>query len=359
MPQGQRHFLTLRDNYLTIGDVQVIRGTALTAYPQLVAELGADPAPLLRGAGINAGDVGNHDTFLPVVAVVRAIEDAAALTAPTDFGRQLARRQGIEILGPLGVAARTAATVADAFAVFGTFMAAYSPGLAVRVSPQANSGRSLFELRILAEGLPPHPHVTELSLGVSLRVLRFLLGADYSPLSVHLPHEPLAARKDYGQFFGCRTLFAEPISGFTIHTADLHRPLKQDALAHRAVVQYLNTLIVHDSTMSESVRAVVRQLLPTGAVSLEMIARQFQLHPKALQRRLSAEGTTFAALTDQVRRATAERYLRDTDITLQHLARELGYAEQSELSRSFRRWSGTAPTTYRKTLRAKKFGSTR
>src|SRR4029077_20107856 len=30
-----------------------------------------------------------------------------------DFGRRLALRQGIEILGPVGVAARTAATVAD------------------------------------------------------------------------------------------------------------------------------------------------------------------------------------------------------------------------------------------------------
>ena len=110
--------------------------------------------------------------------------------------------------------------------------------------------------------------------------------------------------------------------------------------------------------MTESVRAVVRHLLPTGAASLEVIARQFQLHPKALQRRLAAEGTTFAALTDQIRQATAERYLRDTDITLQHLAREIGYAEQSELSRSFRRWSGGAPTAYRKALRAKRSRAT-
>ena len=198
----------------------------------------------------------------------------------------------------------------------------------------------------------------ELGLGVYLRVLRFLLGADYAPLSVHLPHEPLAARKDYDQFFGCRTFFAQPASGFTIRTADLTRPLKQDPLAHQAVVQYLNTLTAHESTMTESVRAVVRHLLPTGAASLEVIARQFQLHPKALQRRLAAEGTTFAALTDQIRQATAERYLRDTDITLQHLARELGYAEQSELSRSFRRWSGGAPTAYRKALRAKRFRAT-
>lgn len=350
--------LTVQDNHLTIDDMAVIRGTSLTAYPQLVTELGGDPVALLRAVGIKPTDVGNHEAFIPVVAVARAVEDAAAAVAPTDFGRRLAQRQGIEILGPLGVAARTAATVADALSVFGTFMAAYSTALAVEISPQATPERSLFELQILAEGLPPHPHVTELSLGVSLRVLRFLLGAQYSPLSVHLPHKPLAARKAYDQFFCCQTLFNQPISGFTIRTADLQRPLKQDALAHQAVVQYLNTLTLHDSTITESVRAVVRHLLPTGAVTLELIAKQFQLHPKTLQRRLAAEGTTFAALTDQIRRTTAERYLRDTDMTLHHLARELGYSEQSELSRSFRRWSGESPTAYRKALRSKPFGTT-
>ncbi|MFJ9367992.1 AraC family transcriptional regulator [Nocardia sp. NPDC101769] len=332
--------------------MNVIRGTSLANYPQLVTELGGDPAELLRGAGIRPADVGNYEAFLPYPAVVRAVEDAAAAMAPTDFGRQLARRQGIEILGPVGVAARTAATVADAIATFGTFMAAYSPALAIEISPLATPGRSFYEFRIVIDRLPPHPHVSELSLGVSLQVLRFLLGSDYTPLSVHLPHEPLAAQQDYTQFFGCRTVFAQPNSGFTICTADLDRPLKQDLLAHQAVVQYLSTLTLHGSNMTESVRSIVRHLLPTGVTSVEVIADQFQLHPKTLQRRLAAEGTTLGALIDQIRRAAAERYLRDTDITLRHLTRELGYTEQSELSRSCRRWFGSGPAAYRKALRS-------
>ena len=81
-------------------------------------------------------------------------------------------------------------------------------------------------------------------------------------------------------------------------------------------------------------------------VTLELIAAQLQLHPKALQRHLAAEQTTFATLVDEVRRDAAERYLRDTSMTLSHLTRELGYAEQSVLTRSCRRWLGTGrPTT--------------
>ena len=70
------------------------------------------------------------------------------------------------------------------------------------------------------------------------------------------------------------------------------------------------------------------------------------------QHGLCAEKTTFAKLIDSVRRETAEHYLRNTDISLSHLTRELGYAEQSVLSRSCRRWFGSGPSRYRKAVRA-------
>lgn len=59
----------------------------------------------------------------------------------------------------------------------------------------------------------------------------------------------------------------------------------------------------------ESVRTIVRQLLPTGAATLNVVAEQFHLHPKTLQRRLAEENTTFVILVDRVRKDVADRYL--------------------------------------------------
>ena len=334
--------------------MSVVRGTSLSGYPRLVAELGGDPNELLRAAGVRPQDVGEHDVFLPYRNLIVAIETAATATATPDFGRRLGLRQGIEILGPLGVAARTAATVGDAFTIVETFLAAYSPAISARITPSANVGHSFYAFEILIERPPPHPQTTELSLGVSLRVLRFLLGAQYAPLSVHLPHEPLTASADYLTYFGCRPRFSQPTAGFTFPTADLARSLNQDALAHQAVVQYLSAITTHQPGMTQSVRTMVRQLLPTGTASLELVAAQFDLHPRALHRRLCAEETSFGALIDGVRRETAERYLRETDIGLSHLTRELGYAEQSVLTRSCRRWFGCGPSAYRKAMRSGK-----
>jgi len=272
--------------------MSVVRGTALSNYPTLVAELGGDPAGLLRAAGVRDHDVGNYDAFIPYLAAIQAIESAAQTTHTPDFGRRLARRQGIEILGPVGVAARTAATVADALGIFGTYMAAYSPVIAVRVAPLDDARRSFLTIEFLLDGAPPLPQTAELSLGVSLRVLRFLMGSDYAPLSVHLAYDPLTPKADYVRYFGCTPYFAQRAAGFTVRAADLSRPLKRDEAAHRAVVDYLNGITPRNAGMVESVRTMVRQLLPTGTATLELVADQFNLHPKTLQRRLADAGTT-------------------------------------------------------------------
>ena len=48
-----------------------------------------------------------------------------------------------------------------------------------------------------------------------------------------------------------------------------------------------------------------------------------------------------------------EHYLRDTDLSLYLVARELGYAEQSVLTRSCRRWFGRTPGALRRDLRGR------
>lgn len=329
----------------------MVRGTSLSSYPRLVTELGGDPQRLLAAAGIRLSDVGDYDAFIPFRGVLQAIESAAETTASPDFGRRLAALQGIEILGPVGVAARTSATVADALNIFNTYLAAYSPAIGIRVAPLAGQDRSFIAFDFLLEHAPPSPQGMELSLGVSLRVLRFLLGSDWSPLSIHFPHDPLTPLADYVAYFGCRPQFAQRTAGFTVRSADLRRPLHRDDVAHRALVEYLNTMTASQTGLGQSVRTLVRQLLPTGAVTKDVIAGQFNLHPKTLQRRLADEGLTFAGLIDDVRKERAEHYLRTTQMDLSHLARELGYAEQSVLTRSCRRWFGCGPSAYRRRLR--------
>jgi AraC-like DNA-binding protein len=328
--------------------MSLIRGTCLTGYPQLVAALGGDVDRLLAQAGLRRADIGRSDVFLPYRAVIEAIESAAAATGTADFGRRLATRQGIEILGPVGAAAKTSATASEALEIFGCYMSAYSPAIRTVIRPLPGTQNVMMELHIDLDDPPAHPQTTELSLGLVLRICRLLFGQAYAPVAVHIPHQPLGDREGYVDYFGCSAAFAEPVAGCTFKATDLSRPLDRDDFTHQTLVEYLRTIVGdHQPGIVGSISHAVRQLLPTGAVTLDVIADQFKLHPKTLQRRLAAEGTTFATVVDQVRRETAEHYLRHTEMTLPHLTRELGYSEQSVLTRSCRRWFGHSPTSIR------------
>src|SRR5262245_24289476 len=171
--------------------MSVVRGTALSNYPRLVHELGGDPVELLRDAGVRPEDVGKYDVFIALRRASAAIESAAIATATPDFGRRLALRQGIEILVPVGVAARTAATRPEALSIFEKFLDAYTPAISAAFKPLDNTEPSFFQLSLVAEGLLHIPQSIELTLGFSLRVLRLLIGADYAPVNVRIPHAAL------------------------------------------------------------------------------------------------------------------------------------------------------------------------
>lgn len=340
--------LTVQDRSLTVDDVAVIRGTALTNFPELVEDLGGDARELAEAAQVRYDDIGRQDRFISLLDGIGLLELSAAALGTPDFGRRLAVRQSIEILGPVGLAGRNADTVGQAFLLFDKFMAAYSPAIRARLVPHLDPGLRRFEFCYELDSSPPQAQAVELSLGVTLQVLRSFLGPGYRPLVVHLPHPPCSAHQGYQGYFGCPPVFSEQVGGFTIRAADLQRSLPADRLAHQTALDYLSEVIGdRDATTTDLVCALVRQLLPTGAVGLADIARRVGLHPKTLQRRLAAEDTTFAELVDRTRRDTAQRLLLDTDTGLDQLCRQLGYAEQSVLTRSCRRWFAMTPSAYR------------
>ncbi|CPR93577.1 Probable transcriptional regulatory protein [Mycobacteroides abscessus subsp. abscessus] len=342
--------MTLLDSFLTILDMQLVRGSSLTGFASLVTTHGGDPGALLVMAGVDPADAGHDDRFIPLRSAITAVETAATLLDVPDFGRQLGRRQSIDILGPVSVAARTAATVAEALDVLVTHMDSHSPAISARITTHADPELRRFEYGFLLRPAPPQAQALELALGLTLQVLRLFLGAGYRPRAVHLPHPPLTADTEYREFFGCPPHFNEPVAGFTLHANDLQRPLNHDPLAHRVALAYLSdTHGRRTPDIADTVSSIIRQLMPTGELSAEQVARQFGIHAKTLQRRLAAEGTTYAELVDGTRRELAQRLLTGTDLPVAQVSRQLGYAEHSVFTRACKRWFGTTPTAYRNT----------
>ncbi|MGB9011457.1 MAG: helix-turn-helix transcriptional regulator, partial [Aeromicrobium sp.] len=82
-------------------------------------------------------------------------------------------------------------------------------------------------------------------------------------------------------------------------------------------------------------------------VQMADVAALLAVHPRTLQRQLDAEGTSFAAILDELRRTRARTYLTTSDMPMGQIAAALGLSEQSALSRSCRRWWDQSPSEIR------------
>ncbi len=100
-----------------------------------------------------------------------------------------------------------------------------------------------------------------------------------------------------------------------------------------------------------SIAARLRAIMPDENNSwptLLDVADRFAMSPRTLIRRLRAEGLTYQALLDEAKSEMACWYLRSTRLSLSQIADQLGFLDNSNFSRSFRRWRDMAPLSYRK-----------
>lgn len=330
----------------------MVRASGLRGYEALMRELNADPVEMLRRYRIAPESLQDDEALLPLRATVHLLEASAAAAECPDFGLRLSLSQDISVLGPLAVAMQNAPTIARALDYASRYLFVHSPGLVLTVhnqSPIAKKGVELrFEVRVAGE--PPKRQCMDLCVADIHRMMQLLAGRDYQLHAVTLPHAPLAARSAYARFFGSRVLFAQPHAGLHIARATFEASLQNvnDTLRQIAV-DYLSLHFRRPGqTVSARVRQALRRSLGTTQANKTDIAELLGMHPRSLQRRLLAEGTSFEAIREELRKDTALRYLRETRIPLVQLAGMLGLSEQSALTRSCRRWFGATPSQLRK-----------
>jgi AraC-like DNA-binding protein len=331
----------------------LIRATNLYGYGDLVRELGADPAPLLKRYGIRPGIELVEDAFVPYAPFARMIEMTAEVLDCPDFGLRLSAWQGLDILGPVAVMARNSATVLDAFAEIGRYLYIHSPALHLSVAdpgdPGFRQGSTTFHFAIEEQGLPYPTQSYELSLANGNRIGRLLAGDSMRPCLVAFRHSRRGPATSYEEMFGAPVLFDQGWCGIEITDGDAHRPIDNaDPATRRIVERYLETAYRPGEDLAPRVAELARRLLPTATCSADAVAGHLGLHPRTMQRRLAEEGTTFAAILDLERKQQAARLLANPGLPLRQVAGLLGYTEQSTFNRSFRRWHGTTPQAFRR-----------
>jgi AraC-like DNA-binding protein len=113
-----------------------------------------------------------------------------------------------------------------------------------------------------------------------------------------------------------------------------------DTIAER----YIESLDRHK--VASQVRELLIKLLPSGGADQVSVSRRLNRSASTLQRQLQDEGLTYREVLDTTRRRLAEAYLTDGQLSVAQVAYMLGFSDQSNFSRAFRRWTSKTPKQY-------------
>lgn len=101
-----------------------------------------------------------------------------------------------------------------------------------------------------------------------------------------------------------------------------------------------------DHTQSLRVRAYLTRSRWEDA-DLAGAAKALNMTPRTLIRRLDADGTSFQAIKDGLRRDIAIRHLQVGGTSIEAIAQEVGFASAASFHKAFNRWTGATPSAYR------------
>jgi AraC-like DNA-binding protein len=271
---------------------------------------------------------------------------------PAGVGVAVGRRINLTNLGMFGFAAMASGTLRELISVGLRFFSLST----LHVSVQLREGPSQCDIVLDPSHLPDDVRrffVERDIAGIVTTVPAFVhpvLARHAAQIRVELAAEEEYLRPLLDTADIRHVTFGSERSTIRVPRAMLDEPLPQADPHTLAVCVAQCEQILQRRQRQRGLSARVRSELlaaPGQMPGLDGVAAALHLHPRTLRRRLTEEGTSFRALTNDVRATLATELLSQVGLSVEQVARRLGYAETSAFNHAFSRWFGMAPNQYR------------
>lgn len=318
-------------------------------FKSLLASVGVRHEDVLRRAGLPEDFLSRPDVRVSTdqfFAFARAIQDS--VDDPL-LPVKLAKSAGAESFSPPVFAALCSPNLTIAAKRLAMFKPLVAP---VRLIVETSDAGLSVTYDWLESTLGPPPFISGAEALFMVKLARLGTRHEVRATTVTLCDLP-RERAAYEAFVGCRIRRGEKAS-VSFSPADAERPFLTDNSAMWDIFEPQLRKRLADLEGSAScearTRAVLIEALPSGQVSVEVVARRLALSPRTLQRKLRGEGTSFKAVVRRTRESLSRHYLKQTQLSSSEIAYLLGFEEPNSFFRAFQSWTGTTPESLRQSL---------
>jgi AraC-like DNA-binding protein len=210
---------------------------------------------------------------------------------------------------------------------------------------------TVLTLRTIVD-VPEIPQAADAYFMGIVKLCQWVSDSHTVPLEVRFRHPDYGRAGDYVTAFGAPVKFGADANQLLFDRSVVEKPLPGEntqlaSVNDQVAEHYLETL--DPKIVASQVRSLLLKLLPSGDVTQQRVADRLNRSTSSLQRQLRAEGASFNEVRDDVRKSLAIDYIQEGRLSLNEIAFLVGFSDQSNFSRAFRRWTGKAPKDWRVT----------
>ena len=324
----------------------------IQAVVGFAANAGVPPPDLLRAVGLDPAGLDDPDAFVPHARELRLWDEAVRRTGDQDFGLHLAEwaaRFPPDHFDVLAFAVRSSATLGEQYRLAGRYIRLVHEGIYLSLEQEGSVAR-------LVHGHTPERigprHPVEGMLALTLLHGRQSVGDDLAPQAVCFTHARPDRVSEQERVFRAPVHYGCPRNELVLDRALLDRAQRHaEPRLLRILDRQLGDLLSkrpRDASFRDRVARCMMDDLPEREPVVAAIAPKLHMSARSLQRRLQREGTSFAEVLSDLRRELAQRYLTDPRISISEVAFLLGFLDVTSFHRAFKRWTGCAPSAYRR-----------
>ncbi|NSL55208.1 AraC family transcriptional regulator [Uliginosibacterium aquaticum] len=323
-------------------------------FTHLCAELrrqGIAPEPIFEAAGFDRTLLDDPNGIISYRCAAALTDACVRLGKCSCLGLRLGMTIDDAVLGTLGTLVRHSPNVGTALNNLIEYLSLHNR--AAIASLKVNGANAHIGYAILEGGLPGGDQFCASAMGRAFVIMRSLCGAAWRPIEVRFPFRVPAEAESYREAFQAPVCFDAEHTELIFPACWLQLSFRETDIHAYACAAWQAGML--EARGGRTVAAVVRReiwvALMGGKCAEEQVADALDLHKRSLNRLLQKEGTTFRHLLDEIRFCVAQQMLRDSNRSIEDIAKSLGYSESTAFGRSFKRIGSYSPQAWRNSVR--------
>ncbi len=328
-----------------MGESALLAARAIDSY-------GLDSKQIFLDEGIKLEDINKPNSRIPISIMARVWQQAIKLSRDRYIALTVAKYFNPAAFSVLGTVLLASQNIYNALQQATRYSWIVSDGFTTNLKEDCSE--LIFSVSPKV-GLDSQNYSTavEVTFCSMYNILRTVVGESFKGKAVHFEHKFLGSKKPFEDFFNCPVYFSCQESKLVF---DKNHTLEKQLFSNPALTTVLEKWLENyqDKFNKKSITTRVRYYLfscsSPVAINLKSICHGLNINPRLMQRKLKEEGTSFRKLLNEHQENQAVKLLTDNKEPISRVGDILGFSDQSNFTRAFRRWTGINPHSFRKSL---------